>query len=130
MDDNLDNHKAEFENVIQACDEKGYRYAISNPFFEIWLLLHHDDVNEEDKKYAVTESHPYTATDHFRIRLAEKNAPLKNQKHIQLEHYSDEKVRIAVKRAKELMNGREEKIPSQYGTYVYKIVDEILEVIS
>ena len=55
MDDNLDNHKAEFENAIQACDEKGYRYAISNPFFEIWLLLHHDDVNEEDRKYAVTE---------------------------------------------------------------------------
>ena len=130
VDDNLDNHKAEFENAIQACDEKGYKYAISNPFFEIWLLLHHDDVNEEDRKHAVTENHPYKPTDHFRIRLAEKNAPLKDQKHIRLEHYSDEKVRIAVQRAKKLMNGREEKIPSQYGTYVYKIVDEILEAIS
>lgn len=96
VDDNLDNHKTEFENAIQECDEKGYKYAISNPFFEMWLLLHHDEVNEDDKKYAVTEKHPYEATDHFRIRLAENGAALKDQKHLKLEHYSDEKVRIAV----------------------------------
>ena len=57
VDDNLDNHRIEFENAIQECDEKGYKYAVSNPFFEIWLLMHHDDVNEEDRKYAVTAGH-------------------------------------------------------------------------
>lgn len=128
IDDNLDNHKIEFQSAINECDEKGYRYAISNPFFEIWLLLHHDQVIEEDRKYAVTEGHTYEATAHFRIRLAEQNAPLKEQKHLQLEHYSDEKVRMAVQRAKALVNGKDEKIPSEYGTYVYKIVEEILEV--
>ena len=129
VDDNLDNHKTEFENAIQECEEKGYKYAISNPFFEIWLLLHHDEVSEEDKKYAVTETHPYEATDHFRIRLAEKGASLKDQKHLNLEHYSDEKVRLAVKRAKELMEEKDEKFPSDYGTYVYKIVEELLDVV-
>lgn len=128
VDDNLDNHKIKFENAIQECERKGYKYAISNPFFEIWLLLHHDEVSEEDKKYAVTETHQYEATDHFRIRLAKKGAPLKNQKHLNFEHYSDEKVRLAVKRAKDLM-GENEKIPSDYGTYVYKIVEEILDVV-
>lgn len=128
VDDNLDNHKIKFENAIQKCERKGYKYAISNPFFEIWLLLHHDEVSEEDKKYAVTETHQYEATDHFRIRLAKKGAPLKDQKHLNFEHYSDEKVRLAVKRAKDLM-GENEKIPSDYGTYVYKIVEEILDVV-
>lgn len=128
VDDNLDNHKIKFENAIQECERKGYKYAISNPFFEIWLLLHHDEVSEEDKKYAVTETHQYEATDHFRIRLKEKDAPLKDQKHLNFEHYSDEKVRLAVERAKDLM-GENEKIPSDYGTYVYKIVEEILEVV-
>lgn len=128
VDDNLDNHKIKFENAIQECERKGYKYAISNPFFEIWLLLHHDEVSEEDKKYAVTETHHYEATDHFRIRLKEKDAPLKDQKHLNFEHYSDEKVRLAVERAKDLM-GENEKIPSDYGTYVYKIVEEILEVV-
>ena len=128
VDDNLDNHKIKFENAIQECERKGYKYAISNPFFEIWLLLHHDEVSEEDKKYAVTETHQYEATDHFRIRLKEKDAPLKDQKHLNFEHYSDEKVRLAVERAKDLM-GENEKIPSDYGTYVYKIVEEILDVV-
>lgn len=129
VDDNLDSHKTEFENAIQECDEKGYKYAISNPFFEIWLLLHHDDVNDEDRKYAVTEEHPYEPTDHFRKRLEEKGAPLKEHKHLQLEHYSDEKVRMAVQRAKALVEEKNESIPSDYGTYVYKIVDEILQEI-
>ncbi len=127
VDDNLDIHKAEFENAIKECDEKGYKYAISNPFFEIWLLMHHDDVNQQDKEYGVTKEHKYEATDHFRIRLAENGAPLKDKKHLQLEHYSDEKVKTAVERAKVLVNGKEEKIPSEFGTYFYKIVDEILE---
>ena len=130
VDDNLDNHKAEFEKAIQECDEKGYQYAISNPFFEIWLLMHHDDIKEEDRAYGVTENHPYEATDYFRHRLAEMGAPLKDEKHLQLIHYSDEKVRMAVQRAKQLMEGKDEKIPSEYGTYVYRIVDKILEVIS
>lgn len=130
VDDNLDNHKEEFENTIKECDEKGYKYAISNPFFEIWLLLHHDEVSEEDRKYAVTKTHHYEATDHFRVRLAEKGAALKEHKHIKKEHYSDEKIRVAVQRAKELLNGKEEKIPSEYGTYMYKVVEEILKVIS
>lgn len=130
VDDNLDNHETEFKNAIQECDEKGYKYAISNPFFEMWLLLHHDEVREEDRKYAVTETHSYEATDHFRVRLTEKGAPLKEQKHLNIEHYSDEKIRLAVQRAKGLVKGKEEKIPSDYGTYVYKIVEEILEAIS
>ena len=54
VDDNLDNHKIEFENAIKECEERGYKYAISNPFFEMWLLLHHDEVSAEDKKYAVS----------------------------------------------------------------------------
>lgn len=130
VDDNLDNHKEEFKNAIKACENKNYKYAISNPFFEIWLLLHHDDVLEEDKKFAVTSKHPYEPTNHFRVRLAEKGAPLKGQKHLKIEHYSDEKIRLAVQRAKALMNGKNEKIPSDYGTHVYKIVEEILAVTS
>lgn len=132
VDDNLDNHETEFKNAIQKCDEKGYKYAISNPFFEIWLLLHHDEVREEDRKYAVTKEHSYESTNHFKIRLEENGAPLvgNDKKQLREEDYSDEKVRLAVQRAKELMKGKNEKIPSDYGTYVYQIIEEILDVIA
>lgn len=129
IDDNLNNHFQEFQKAISDCDEKGYKYAISNPFFEVWLLLHHDEVTEDDRKYAVTKGHPYEATDHFRMRLSEKNVPLKDHKHLKMEDYSDEKIRIAVQRAKELQLDSSEKYPKEYGTHVFKIVDEILTML-
>lgn len=45
------------------------------------------------------------------------------------EDYSDEKIRIAVQRAKELQSDSSEKYPKEYGTHVFKIIDEILTVI-
>ena len=32
--------------VAQQCEQKGYGLAISNPCFELWLLLHCKDVSE------------------------------------------------------------------------------------
>ena len=94
-------------------------------------MLHHDEVREEDRKYAVTKEHSYESTNHFKIRLEENGAPLvgNDKKQLREEDYSDEKVRLAVQRAKELMKGKNEKIPSDYGTYVYQIIEEILDVI-
>ncbi len=62
IDDNLSDHEAgAFNEALDKCDERGYGYAISNSFFELWLLLHHDDATEDDEKYAVTEEHAYKA---------------------------------------------------------------------
>lgn len=126
IDDNLNVHAKEFEQTIEDCQEKGYHYAFSNPFFEVWLLLHHDNVTDADKKYAITDSHPYEATDHFRKRLEDLKVPLKGQKHLAAEHYTDEKVRIAVERARNLGGSSDEKYPTDIGTDVYKLVERIL----
>ena len=40
-DSNDKSFKVYFIETLDTCDEKGYKYAISNPFFEMWLLLHH-----------------------------------------------------------------------------------------
>jgi len=40
-------------NVSQQCIQKSYKLAVSNPAFEIWLLLHSktlDDYSEEEKQ--------------------------------------------------------------------------------
>lgn len=129
IDDNLQSHPIEFSDAINECDEKGYRYAISNPFFEVWLLMHHDEVKEQDKVFAVTDEHPYEATDHFRVRLADLKVPLKNQKHLSEEQYSDEKVRKAAERAKSLVKSDDEIYPTDLGSHFYKVIDEIIEMI-
>jgi hypothetical protein len=38
-------HIANLVQMLQQCRQKGYQVAISNPCFELWLLLHVEDVD-------------------------------------------------------------------------------------
>lgn len=119
----------DFHAALQDCDQKGYGYAISNPFFELWLLLHHDDVTEEDRKYAVTDNQRYHKTGHFRERLCDLNVPLKDKKHIQQDHYTKEKVIKAVHRARNLYKGKGEWYPRYLATTVFCLVHKMIEML-
>lgn len=126
----IDQFKAnEWDDAIAACQEKGYSYAISNPFFEIWLLLHHDEASEGDKSFAVSDSHSYEKTDHFRTRLSELGAPLKDKKHINPSDYNDEKIRAAVCRAEELHRNKEDPCPKYFATTVYLLLKKIIAML-
>lgn len=111
------------------CENKGYKYAVSNPFFEIWLLLHHDSPSEEDKKFAVTDNHAYEKTSHFRNRLRELGAPLKAEKHIRFEDYSISKIELAVKQAEELHINKNDFAPKYFATTVYLLLQKIMEML-
>jgi len=41
----------QLSDVAQKCRQKGYKLAVSNPCFELWLLLHVQDVNEYDSDF-------------------------------------------------------------------------------
>lgn len=122
-------YKNEWDDAIAECQEKGYSYAISNPFFEIWLLLHHDSPSEEDKAFGVSDEHTYEKTDHFRTRLASLNAPLKKKKHINFSDYSDEKIRMAVHRAEQLHTDKQDLCPKYFATTVYLLLQKILAML-
>lgn len=120
----------EWDYTVNECEKNGYGYAISNPFFEIWLLLHHVDANDVDKSYAVTENNPYRPTNHFRNRLREDaKAPLKEQKKIFKGDYTPEKVMDAIERAKNLHIDKLDKCPKYFATTVYKLLENIKEMI-
>ena len=38
----------QYEELLQKCKEEGFFLAISNPCFELWLLLHYSDLSEYD----------------------------------------------------------------------------------
>lgn len=120
----------EWEEAIRMCSEKGYNYAISNPFFEIWLLLHHDSPTDEDIRYAVTDDHAYEKTDHFRKRLQELGAPLigKNHKHINFNDYNAQKIEYAINQAKKLHIDKEDCFPKYFASTVYLILNKLLEI--
>ncbi len=41
------NHQRNLSRVLQECRQKSYRIAISNPCFEVWLLFHFTDINDD-----------------------------------------------------------------------------------
>lgn len=115
-----------WKETLNKCREKGYGYAISNPFFEIWLLLHHSEIIDEDKKYGVTNEQPYRPTDYFKERLEDLGVPLvkKKRKHIVKEDYNREKIKLAIERGKRI-TVLEEGVPIGLGTSVYKLLEKI-----
>ena len=115
---------------LNECEEKLYGYAVSNPFFEFWLCLHHLDANEEDFKHAVTNINSYKPTSHYRERLRiDAKAPLLDKKKPREVHYDEQKIRQAIKRAKELHVNKEEKWPYNLGSTVYILLEKIVEML-
>ena len=119
----------EWNKAISLCEERKYGYAISNPFFEIWLLLHHDVSTDEDKVFAVTDTHSYEKTEHFRERLRELGVPLKDKKHICELDYNVIKVMTAIERAKKLHKDKTDLCPKYFATTVYLLVNKIVEML-
>ena len=123
-------YKDEWNEAITMCDRENYRYVISNPTFEIWLLLHHDEANTKDKSYAITDTHEYdkSSSQYFRKRLKDLNVPLKKKKYINSLHYNQENVKSAIDRAKQLHVDRNDLCPKYFATTVYLLLDEIIKL--
>lgn len=119
---------AEWNEAIAMCQERSYCYAVSNPCFEMWLLLHHDEVTDEDKRFAVTEAHAFESTTHYQDRLRQLEVPLKKEKHILQQHYTMDKVDAAILRAKELHLDKTDFSPKYYATTVYLLLEKIKDM--
>ncbi|MEA3523146.1 MAG: RloB family protein, partial [Campylobacterota bacterium] len=98
--------------VVSQAGQKKFQLAVSNPCFEVWLYLHHDDL------------------DHQPINARQMKQKLKNL----LGGYNSsnldptkftEHIEDAITRAKALDTNREERWPSKTGTHVYKVVENI-----
>lgn len=122
-------YKNEWDEAIALCRERNYKYAISNPFFEMWLLLHHDSPTPEDERFAVTAGHAYESTDHFRTRLKDLKAPLRKKKHIDKSAYTYDKVKAAIDRATELHSDKTDLCPHYYATTVYILLNELIKML-
>lgn len=119
----------EWNDAISICQSKNYGYAVSNPFFEIWLLLHHDVASEVDKSFAVTDEKGYQKTDHFRSRLRDLGVALEDKKHINPSDYDAEKVKIAIARAEKLHLDKTDRCPKYFATTVYTLLNKMMEML-
>ena len=96
-----------------AQSRSNYGFALSNPKFEFWLLLHFEDA----KGVVTSEQCSKQLTKH----LPDYN------KHVDARKFTDERIKAATERAKKRDNPSCTDWPRNTGTTVYKLVEKILE---
>ncbi len=109
------NHIQNLRIVLQECRRKNYGVAISNPCFELWLLLHFDDCSTQP---------PATAAEALASLCRVTPGYQKNRCDrlaIEAEH-----VRLAVTRAKSMDTSPDEILPSYPVTRVYRLIELLL----
>ncbi len=119
----------EITKVATLVNQKNYYLAMSNPAFEIWLLLHVKDINQYSSKY-LQELYENKKGGSHRTRLERELISIcgsYNKKTPNLDHYLPH-IEIAVKRAEKLIKNQSERWPDYFGTHVFKIVKKILQL--
>lgn len=120
-------HNHDFDKLVNDCqNENNFFLAMSNPCFEIWLLLHLKDINDfnEEEKAEIMSN----------LKISKsKNYIDKVLSEVQGRGYNKRPnpsiflplTRIAINRAKELDN-KSQDYPKQLGTHIYKLIEKLM----
>ena len=109
------------------CKQKGYYIAVSNPCFEIWLLLHIKDIDKYDKDEKLEllknnkDGHQKRKIDREIINILGEY----NKSNIPVEKFiTNNKIEIAIEHAKQLDNP-DEDWPNSLGTKVFLLIEKL-----
>jgi hypothetical protein len=108
------NHVQNLTHVLRQCRQKGIQVALSNPCFDLWLLLHFADFPAEDVLTCNEVANRLRAAAGVYDKTKVYNLPI-----------DDEKVSAAVKRAADKHPSPEE-IPKQLHTAVHLIIQSLV----
>jgi len=112
--ENPDNRSQELlSEIADECETKNYRLGMSNPCFEIWLILHYEDSDSISKTAKCGE-------------LKTKWKEIKHNKRQNKENILDF-LTIAVNNAEKLDIDKTTRYPNTIGTRVYKLIKSILD---
>lgn len=115
-------HLRNLDQVIQQARQKGFHAAVSNPCFELWLLLHFtDDVSGID-----VAIEPRAAGRRC-VDLLRRLCGSYDKSNLQIELYDRERVIAAIDRARALDTAPADRWPQAAGTRVYRLAHELLQ---
>jgi len=120
-------HKHNFDSLVLDCkNEHNFFLAISNPCFEIWLILHLTDITEfsHEEKQKLLENKKETSSKNY-IDIVLGNLQGRGYNKRPNPNIFLPKTRLAIERAKELDNKKED-YPSGLGSHVYKLVEKLI----
>ncbi len=124
-------HQAEFSQVLQDCHSKGYGIAISNPCFEVWLLMHFVEIDDAELCRILKRNSPEAVADDDKksIRCDKIEARLRtcaggyNKSNVARLSLTAEQVLHAIARAR-AVDGTGD-VPECPGTRVYLLVEKL-----
>ena len=112
----VDRQRPQFiEEVTQMGLESGYRLAVSNPCFELWLLLHLREHDTTDLECAAV------------INRLRSHLGSYSKTKFDSSPYGRDAIVKAIEAAKLLDRQENVRWPSYPGTHVYKLVEKLLE---
>lgn len=126
IDRDADTHsKSNIEECINHCKNSGYKFYISNPCFEFWLLLHLSDVQKEymGQMNEIQENKKVSRHHTFVSREVSKKAH-HGKGNINFRSNYFPFVFEAVERAK-LFEGDEEKLIDHIGCNLWKLIETL-----
>ena len=116
--------------IIELCKkESNFFVALSNPCFEIWLLLHIADLKDftpEEQKEIFENKKISNSKNHIHMVLGNKLGEEFNKKNPRPDRFTPT-INLAIERA-ESLDDKLEDYPTNLGTHVYKVVKKILAI--
>ena len=110
------NHLGNFMTVISAAKGEGFQVAVSNPCFDLWLLLHHE---------AVTKDSPFENCDAVGARFRELKGKF-NKTKLDRDHFNVDLALLALARGQKLTPDLNDYQPPNPGTQIWALVQRAL----
>ncbi len=107
----------ELDTVCRLATQKRFQLSISNPCFELWLLLHKADAIPSAGKCGEIEAQ-------LRALMGQYN-----KTNIDLSQF-EPGINDAIRRAKQLDTNRQSRWPADTGTHLYKLVESLIQFTS
>ncbi len=121
-------HKLSFDDLVIECKiEKNFYLAMSNPCFEIWLLLHLKNLSEfsEEEQVLIFENAKIGNKNHIDILLGQLQGGDRGYNKRPNPNIYLPMTRTAIGRAKSIDN-LEADYPKSIGTHLYKLVEKLI----
>lgn len=120
-------HNHNFDKLVEDCKkENNFFLAMSNPCFEIWLILHLKDINEfdEEEKIKIMSNEKISNSKNYIDNVLSEIQGRGYNKRPNPRIFSP-LTKTAIDRAKGLDNENQD-YPKQLGTHIYKLIEKLI----
>jgi hypothetical protein len=136
--DDYENRRQSIINIVQQCNTNSlYKLGLSNPCFELWLILHFVDLETGIKDYISQENKDKTLKDYIEQQPIKRRSRIcqdllhriHNNEHQPYYTKLIEYIPQAIPRAKKLgvCHPNNSNYPQQIGTQVYELLEKLTQ---